>query len=193
MMDDRAHLHDGERLLAQFQASSPVLFTHLVRAILDALVLGIVLSIIAVASGWFAANSMPAVWVYVLLFLLAYTAMSFYRWWLWKDSSFRVTTDRILLHHRTSLFSEPMNTIKWNQYQESALKHGRIVEMLFGVRGICIRYGTADAHHIACFPAIAYATDVKHYLDKVDSAVRQGKIDEIKPFVRMPKGLRDKF
>ena len=192
-MDDQMHLHDGERLLVNLRASSTTLLVACVRAIIDAAVVTVILSIPAFLIAWFAFDGAPPVYVYVLIAAAAYAMMAFFRYRFWRESCFRVTTERILLHHRRSILSEPMHTIKWNQFQEGFVQRRKPWELLFGVRGICIRHGTADAHHVTCFHALSYATDLKHYLDKVDSAVRQGKIESVKPFVLMPKGLRDNF
>ncbi len=128
----------------------------------------------------------------------------------WKEATFRVTNERILLEYKHGILVHPMMpvaadpaakgkhkakeytlvTIKWNQYQESSLPSAGIINSLFGVRPLAIRYGSADGHMIAFFPSLPYAKDLKHYLDKVDSAVRHGHESELKPFILKPKGQR---
>lgn len=190
-MSDHGHLHDGEHLLVKLHASPAMLVTGLLRALLDAVVLTIVLSIVTFAIGWLVFATAPAWYVYLLLFILSYALMGYVRWSFWKHSDFIVTTERILLHYRYTLFSGPMHTVKWAQFQEGLVQRKKPLELLFGGHELSIRYGTADAHHIASFPSLPYANDLKHYLDKIDSAVRHGSIAEVKPFVLKPRGRRD--
>jgi hypothetical protein len=185
------NLHDGERLLVKLHASPAMLVTGLLRALIDAAVLTVILSIATALLGFFAFDALPAWYVYLALFILAYGVMAYVRWRFWSHSDFVVTTERILLHYRRTLLNEPMHTVKWNQFQEGFVERKKPLEILLGGHGLGIRYGTADAHHVATFPSLPYANDLKHYLDKVDSAVRAGTINDVKPFVLKPRGRRD--
>lgn len=189
-MHERAYLHDQEKLLANMRPSVAHLLVSLLRGLLDALLLAIVLSIIVVLTLWFTTQSYGSIPIYVGIFIVSYAAVALRRYFHWRHASFRVTTDRILLNHHHTLFSHPLHTVKWNQYQESFFGRRTIVDVFFGVRPLCIRYGTADGQMKICFPALRFAEDLKHYLDKVDSAIRGNAISQVQPFVAKPRGQR---
>jgi hypothetical protein len=190
-MDDRLFLHDGEILLVNQRSSAAILLVSWVRGLLDAVILTIILSLIVVVAGYFGFEMIPAWYVYIILFVLSYLAVCWKRWKVWKHASLRVTSDRILVQTPTSLFHPHLTTIKWPQYQESFVGHRHFLDFFFQSRPLCVRYGTADAHSKSCFPSVTYAQDLKHYMDKVDSAVRKNQVALLKPFVAKPRGKRD--
>ncbi|MBI1812475.1 hypothetical protein HYR82_01705 [Candidatus Peregrinibacteria bacterium] len=192
-MEDRRFLHEGERLLASLRPSAANLVVDLIRGLLDTFLISLVLLVILTVIWWFSFAASPLLFVMALLVFIVLFAVSYRRWRLWLHATFRVTTERILLQHHASLFASRLTTIKWPQYQESFIERPTILDLLFRARPIGIRYGTADAQLKTSFPSLRYATDLKHYLDKVDSAARKGHMDEqsLRPFVAKPRGRRD--
>jgi hypothetical protein len=190
-MNDRAHLHDGEVLLASRHASPAVFLVSALRGLLDALIVGAILCGLVFAALYWGFQTLPSVIIYPVVFLVTYGFIIFLRWRVWKHSLFRVTTERILLHVPVGLFHSPLFTIKWPQYQESHVGHRNFFDLFFFSRPLQIRHGTADAHLHNTFPSLTYAEDLKHYLDKVDSAVRKNETAALKPFVARPRGKRD--
>lgn len=207
-MDDRSHLHDAEVLLCSLRSSPAMLLWLAVRGILDAVIIGAILSVVLFLVSVFFDVSL-GVWMYAVLFVVTYAYVLWQRWRVWNHALFRITSERILLQDPHAFFHSPLRTVKWSQYQESYTGHQpqestqrpheshhhvsqrQFFDYFFGSRPICIRYGTADARFEAEFPSLRYAHDVKHYLDKVDSAVRRNDLSSIKPFVAKPKGKRD--
>ncbi len=190
-MDDRKFLHDNELLLCSQRSSPAVLVSSALRGLVDALIAGIVLSLILLAVLTFVFETSVSVFVYVAIFVIAYGIVFWLRWNVWAHSAFRITSERILLQAPESLFHPPLKTIKWSQYQESHVGHRTMFDYLFLSRPIGIRYGTADAQNEASFPSLRYGQDLKHYLDKIDSAVRKNDPTAMRPFVAKPRGKRD--
>jgi hypothetical protein len=191
-MDDRLHLHDGERLLLSMKPASSRLIVALLRGLLEGMIFALVIAgIIQLIGMLIAEDGIPWI-VHIIVGLLIVAGILYRRFVLWRKSDFRVTTERILPHYYSSLFfGHPHHTIKWSQYQESYTQMGSIFDMFFGARTLCIRYGTADAKVTLSFPSLSFANDIKHYLDKVDSAVRKQQEAQLKPFVAAPRGRRD--
>ncbi len=190
-MDNRDFLHDGETLLCSQRASAALFVRSAVRGLFDGVILGLIVSALIGGIAYFAFNTLLPVWVFVLLFVVSYLIILWKRWQVWKHETFRVTSERLLVPFPAALFHAPLHTIKWSQYQESHVGHRGVLDFFFLSRPLCIRHGTADAHKETCFPSLSYAQDLKHYLDKVDSAVRAGTIATVKPFVAKPRGRRD--
>lgn len=188
---DRAFLHDGETLLANLHASKTNLVTQMLRGLIEGLIAGGILA--GVVAVIMAASGPGASWgISIALIIIGVVLVLVRRYRLWKHASFRVTTERILIEHHTSLFSSHgLHTVKWNQYQESFLGHRSMFDLFFRVRPVCIRYGTADARFEVCFPSLPFAQDFKHYLDKVDSAVRKQQESTLRPFVMKKRGERN--
>jgi hypothetical protein len=190
-MDERAHLHDGERLLHAAHPARSVLVGWTVQGIVTSLIAAAAgaLAIVAVfnlfglsVSWWIVAPILAA----LLLYLSVGGAKA-----RWNKTLLRITTERILLVYPKSPFSYHQKTIKWNQFQESSTGSAGFLQMFGKAKQLKIRYGSSDAPLLAVFPAIPHAQDVKHYLDKVDSAVRRNALDDVKAFVAKPKGRRD--
>ena len=190
-MDDRSYLHDGEHLLCSMHSSPAMLIRSWMRAIVEGGVAGIVVCAVAFVIASFGFQSALSVWVYVVLVVLGILAVGYFRWKIWTHATFRITSERILLHDPNAIFHSDLKTIKWPQYQESHAGHRTFLDFLFWSRPLHIRYGTADAYNEAHFPSLRYAEDLKHYLDKVDSAVRKNEIAAVNPFVAKPRGKRD--
>lgn len=192
-MDDRRFLHDQERLLGAFHPSLGSLIVEMVIGFFESIVASAILLAIIIGATWASTGAVPALWIDIVVVVLIALGILYRRYSLWSHSSFRVTTERILLQHHSSLFSSHLTTVKWPQYQESEFGPLNPLDIIFRARTLCIRYGTADAHLKTCFPSLAYAKDLKHYLDKVDSAFRGGPqaIAQVQPFVMKPRGQRD--
>ncbi len=190
-MDSHSHLYDSEQLLLSMHPGVALLVHGMLQAVVDAAVVTIVLALALVVSLWFSFEVLPPWYAYALIFVVAYGLIAWRKKALWSKASLRLTNDRILMQSPKRFGMESIKTIKWSQYQESFTEKGGILNALFGAKRLCVRYGTADAHRLTCFPSVGYAVDIKHYMDKVDSAVRAGKIGEIRPFVAKPKGRRD--
>ena len=180
----------------------------LLRGVLDALILGITIAGLVTGIWFFGAETFPPLWFFITLLLVLYGLVAWRRWHVWNHALFRVTTERILLDSPLAFFHSPLRTIKWSQYQESYTghqplestqramhsdhgSHRHFFDYFFLSRPISIRFGTADAHQEASFPSLRFAEDLKHYLDKVDSAVRRSDVASVKPFVAKGKGKRD--
>ena len=133
----------------------------------------------------------------------------------WQRAELRVTTDRLLLQYPSALlYPSRMNvrwvsrtggmmryitqpfgtgtlTVKWSQFQEAQVARPSLLDLFWRTRPLLLRYGSADAEREVVFPSLPYASDLKHYLDKVDSAVRSGQAEHLRSFVLKPKGQRD--
>ncbi len=189
-MHDR-YLHEGETLLCDRRSSAAVLIIALLRGVVETLIVGSILSVLAALSLILAFETTLAVWMYAAIFLICLAVIVFQRVHIWREATFRVTTERILLANPTAFFHAPLVTVKWPQYQECEVDHRGVLDVFFFARPLKIRYGTADARYEAKFPSLRYAEDLKHYLDKVDAAVRRNDLQSLKPFVAKPRGKRD--
>ncbi len=172
------------------RASPAVLASSLGRGFLEALGVTVALSImlfgVILASG----GALP-LWVPVLLLVPILGLIGWLRWRTWSHARFRATTERLLIQNPVALFHGELRTVKWPQYQESHTGHRGPLDLFFRARPICIRYGTADAQNEVSFPSVAYAQDLKHYLDKIDSAFRRNDASALHVFVAKPRGKRD--
>ncbi len=189
-MTDRTHLHDGEVLLASQHASVAGLLHSVLRGLVEGLFFGAIIAM-AGALGLMALGGDFGLWLGIGLLVLTLAIVLAQRVRLWRHTAFRITSERILVPEVGSLLHPPLHTVKWSQYQESHVGHRTGLDPLFRSRSLGIRYGTADAHKEVSFPSLRYAQDLKHFLDKVDSAVRRGDISSVKPFVAKPRGKRD--
>ena len=185
-MDEHIHLHEGEHLLLMVHPSIAYFLRGIIRSLIDGILAAVVLTLLVVVLLQFA-----FLLTFFTIWLIATSFLVFLRYRHWRHSLLRVTTERILLQHAASFFSLPLRTIKWSQYQESALGHRSILDIPFRVRSLVIRYGAADSKLYLSFPAVPLAHDIKHFLDKIDSAVRRGQTAGLKPFEFKPRGERD--
>ncbi len=190
-MDERRNLHDGEMLLCARRPSAAAVAWGFVWAVVDAAIVSLLLYVLIGAVLWFTSETFSPWWVVPLVAVPAYALAAYRRRHHWQKALLRITTERILLQFPGSFFSHFQKTLKWNQYQESYVGKAGIFSILLRSRPLCIRYGSSDGEQLICFPAIRNATDIKHYLDKVDSAVRKNQTDTVKPFVDKPRGQRD--
>jgi hypothetical protein len=190
-MDDRSYLHDGERLLLKMTPGVPVLVRGIARAAVESLVAGTMLSFVLLGGFWVAFDTFLPWQIGIVIVGILFAGLCWLRHSLWQKAALRVTNDRILLQEPGPFSLKSMKTVKWSQYQESATKKGGLLEIAFGVKHLIVRYGTADAQRQASFPGLKYATDIKHFLDKIDSAVRTGTVNDVKVFVAKPRGKRD--
>lgn len=191
-MHDR-YLHEGERLLCSRRSSPAVLIVSLLRGLLETLITGAILSVAIAITLLFAFATTLALWMYAAIFLVCLAGIVFQRVAIWREATLRVTTERILIANPMAFFHAPLTTVKWPQYQESEVDHRGPLDLLFLARPIRIRYGTADARYEAKYPSLRYAEDLKHYLDKVDAAVRRHDLATLRPFVARPRGKRDEI
>lgn len=188
-MEERQYLHDAECVLCALRPSAGWLCLGLLRCFGYAALLGVsayivvnlLLSLAGTAPVGF---SMLSLFLFLagLLFTLRCIA-------LWRRAVFRVTTDRILLSPPQVFFHAPLRTVKWAQYQESRVSHGTVFDLLFHARPLLIRYGSGEEDQFS-YPSLPCARDLKHYLDKVDSALKGGRSAELKPFVLKKRGER---
>lgn len=186
-MDERRHLHDREILLFGMHATSASLLSSLLRCFVEALIVSALLTlIISVAMG----SASNALLIFFALFIPLFALLSLLRWRVWSHALFRLTNDRIILEFPGRLFHSPTRTIKWSQYQESYVGHPTFFDLLLRSRPLVIRFGTADGKESTYFPSLRYAHDLKHYMDKIDSAVRKGDTEAMRPFIAKPKGQR---
>ncbi len=189
-MSDR-YLHEGETLLCNRRSSLAVLVVNVLRGILEGLITGAILSVALAITLLLTQNSAPVLWMYIALFAVCLLVILLQRIHVWREATFRVTTERILVANPQAFFHSPLITIKWPQYQECEAGHRRFLDVFFFARPLHIRYGTADAKYTAKFPSLGYAEDLKHYLDKVDAAVRKNETGMLRPFVAKGRGKRD--
>lgn len=191
LMDDRSYLHDGERLLLRMGPGIPVLVRGIARALAESIAAGIALFALLLGLLWMTFDiALP--WIAsAATITTAFALLCWVRYGLWRKAAVRVTNDRILIQEPGPYSLKSLKTVKWSQYQESATKKGGVLDMIFGAKNLIVRYGTADAQRQAAFPCLPYATDIKHYLDKIDSAVRDGTVGQVKVFVAKPRGQRD--
>lgn len=186
------YLHDREMLLANRRASPAVLVICFFRSILEGGIAGVVLSVLGSMIGGFAFQ-MPILplWTYGSLIGLCIVLALLQHVRIWNEARFRITTERILIANPLAFFHAPLTTIKWPQYQESEITHRQFLDPFFLARPLKIRYGTADARYEKAFPSLTFAQDLKHYLDKVDAAVRGNDLGSLTPFVAKRRGKRD--
>ena len=190
MSDDR-YLHEGETLLLSRRSSLSVLLLGILRALLETLIVGAIINVALTITLLFVFSGSMSLWMYVAIFVICFVAIFSQHVYIWREAMFRVTTERILIANPLTFFHAPLVTIKWPQYQECEVGHRHFLDVFFLARPLKIRHGTADAKDEAHFPSLRYAEDIKHYLDKVDSAIRKNDLTSIRPFVAKPRGKRD--
>ena len=190
-MSAERYLHEGEMLLCSRRSSPAVLIVCVLRSILEAVIVGAVLSVLLSILLLLAFETSLTLWMYAAIFGMSFVVILFQHVHIWNEAAFRVTTERILVSNPFTFFHAPLTTVKWPQYQESEVGHRSFLDIFFLARPLKIRYGTADARYEAQFPSLRYAEDLKHYLDKIDAAVRHGDVSALKPFGARPYGKRD--
>ncbi len=188
-MDERAHLFDGELLLCSQQSTPAVIVRDAFMSLREAFVIGVLCSLLLFILS-IAFSLTPTTLWYVPGFLIGYLVGFILRLTVWKEAAFRITNDRILLSFPGKLIRMPLRTIKWPQYQESYVGSPTLADLFFRSRPLFIRFGTADGSNQTSFPSLRYAHDLKHYLDKADSAFRRGEIASVHPFIAKPKWQR---
>lgn len=185
------YLHEGETLLCARRSSPAVLIIAIVRAVFEGLIAAAVVCVALAIAFLLAFESTLEIWMYAAVFLICMALALYQRIHIWREAEFRVTTERILVADPTAFFHSPLLTIKWPQFQECEVDHRHFLDLFFLARPLKIRFGTADARHEGKFPSLRYAEDIKHYLDKVDAAIRNGDVQNLRPFVAKPRGKRD--
>ncbi|MBP9773905.1 MAG: hypothetical protein KBD00_04740 [Candidatus Peribacteraceae bacterium] len=189
-MSEHSHLHDQERLLASIGPSKSALVADIVSGLFDGFIIGVV-----IAAGinilLFTQSISLNIFSIVIPLILPMIFNAFWKHKLWKKARFRITTERILMQDAGRFKMKSLLTIKWPQYQESWNKRLSWIDYVTGAKSIGIRYGNADSQLRAVFPSAVWATDIKHYLDKVDAAFRHNQMETIKPFVEKAYGKRD--
>ena len=178
-------------MLCNRRASIGLLVLSLLRALLEAAIVSVLLLLILGVTLSLAFDALLPAWGVISIIVLTTLFILIRHVMVWLEATFRVTTERILLENPLAFFHAPLTTVKWSQYQECEVSHREFLDVLFGARPLHIRYGTADARHEAKFPSLRYAHDLKHFLDKVDAAVRNGTAKDLKPFVAKRRGKRD--
>lgn len=190
-MVDHDHLHDAEVLLCRMRPSGALLVARCLCGLLDSLFAAIVLYAVIGGGLWAVTGEFPSIWWFVVLYAFCVLILFIIKYRQWSHSSFRVTTERILLEYPSGFIGIFHRTIKWPQYQESFAGHRGPLSLFWRAKPLCIRFGNADGEQTACFPSLRLADDLKHYLDKADSLIRKGQASEIRPFIEKPKGQRD--
>lgn len=185
------YLHEGETLLCSRRSSLAVLILIVLRGVFETLIVGAIISVALAVTFILALETTLVLWMYIAIFVACLVVILFQRISIWREAEFRVTTERILISNPRAFFHAPLVTVKWPQYQECEVDHRGLLDVFFFARPIKIRYGTADARYEAKFPSLRYAEDIKHYLDKVDAAVRRNDLASLRPFVAKPRGKRD--
>ena len=185
-MDEHVHLHEHEQLLLNMRPSIALFVRGVLWSVASSILVALLLMLI-LGGLLNASASVVFAWSFALAFLVL-TLRSYLQW---RHASFRVTTERILLQAPLSLLHHVHRTIKWSQYQESDLVQRGPIDLLFFVRTLKIRYGAADSKLFVSFPSLPFAEDIKHYLDKIDSAVRRSDVASLKPFIAKVRGKRD--
>jgi hypothetical protein len=189
-MSERSFLLDSEQLLCDMRSTPAVLAQSFLRGLLDTLVIGIAVAAL-LYGGFYALGWSVPLWLPIACVVIAYGVVAWRRWEMWKHATLQITSERILLHTPGTLFHVPLRTIKWSQYQESYVGHRTFLDFFFRSRSLHIRFGTADAPREFHFPSLRYAEDLKHYLDKIDAAIRHNDAAAVRPFVAKPRGKRD--
>lgn len=190
-MNDSLHLHEGERLLCSVRSSGALLLRLWLRSLFDGVALGAVLALLLFLCMWALGLGGAVVWLLPACPVVAFLGSAALRYRRWRDAGLRVTTERILVEMATGALSSFQATIKWSQYQESHVERPHPLDLFFGSRTLTIRHGSADATRHVYAQSVRLATDLKHYLDKVDAVLRQGRADDLRPFVAKPRGQRD--
>ncbi len=188
--DTESHLHESERFLCAQRAGRGVLLGSALYGFIDALIIAVLLGVFLLVITLVLSFSSSG-WMYGLCFALAYAFVLWKRTTVWKHGLFRITSERILVGIPVGFFKTHERVIKWPQYQESHFERRTMTDYLTLTYSLCIRYGTADARQKVSFPSLRYAEDLKHYLDKIDSAVRHGNLSSIHSFVAKPRGKRE--
>jgi Zn-dependent protease with chaperone function len=173
------------------QSSGAVLLTLVLRGFFEGLIVGAIVCALIMAGTLLSGGAPLSYWIYGTIIVLFVAAVLYKRVSIWREATFRVTTERILISNPFAFFHAPLITIKWPQYQECEVDHRHFFDIFFLARPLKIRYGTADARYEAHFPSLRYAEDLKHYIDKVDAAIRNRDTSSLKPFVAKPRGKRD--
>jgi hypothetical protein len=188
-MHDNLHLADHETLLLSAKPSISVVITEAILGLFEGVVLGLLvwfLGTLAVSSGeneWF--KAIPAT-----LAALVFLGACVRRIKASRHTVFTVTSDRILALTHDKIFFHKLHTLKWNQYQECTVGRPGPLDVFSSARALSIRYGNADSKLFLHVTPIAYASDVKHYLDKIDGLIRRNSLSEVRPFIAKPKGKR---
>lgn len=190
-MSAERFLHEGETLLCSRRSSLAALVVCILRSLLETVVTGAIASVALSIVLLLGFGASLALWMYAAIFGMCLVVILFQHVHTWREAAFRVTTERILVSNPYTFFHAPLTTIKWPQYQESEVGHRSFLDIFVLARPLNIRYGTADARYEAKFPSLRYAEDIKHFLDKVDAAVRRNEATNLKPFVAKPYGKRD--
>ena len=188
------YLHEGEVLLASRRSSPAMVVVSVFRSLLEGGIAGVIVGVLLSVIAAFALD-MPILsfWIYTLVIALSIGMAFLQHVRIWNEARFRVTTERILVANPLAFFHAPLVTVKWPQYQESEVGHRHFLDVFFLARPLKIRYGTADARYVARFPSLRFAEDLKHFLDKVDAAVRRNDTASLRPFVAKGRGKRDEI
>lgn len=185
-MDVRKHLHDGEVLLYATRSS----VAHLLWLWLRSLPLALVLIAVGIVGLALLNGGVPAAWSVLAVSLFGLALPLWLQWRVWAQGLLRITTDRIVIDMPEGWWHPHTRTIKWGQYQESETGKGHLLGTLFGAKSLHIRFGSADSHDHVRFPYVYMASDLKHYLDKIDRQVRMRDFSQIRAFVPKKKGKR---
>jgi hypothetical protein len=202
-MDDTSNILSNERILCRTRRSRIALFHGIVIGFLYGLIIGaaggaVAGSLIGVATGTFSGLEFFTVFGIILFIAVWRTIVA------WRGTVLTITSKRILLQsfdvllgsgkereRYKSLLRATTQTVRWDVYQEGVYEGG-IIDRLGNMGSLTIRYGTADAARSFTLTSLPFASDLKHYCDKVHSLVVEKVPDsELPAFVPKKKGKRD--
>lgn len=181
------HLHTHERVLHSTHLSRFALVGSVCRGCIEGGMFGgIVGGGVGISLG-----VLPGIGI-ALLCIAAAIAVRFHGW---HAIQITITTQRILFQgHASGAFPSPFRTrtetVRWDHYQESIFSGG-LFSSLLNIGTLTIRYGTADGGHSLRIPMLPWASDLKHYCDKIHS-LRSAQIpDSAWPgFITAARGKR---
>ena len=188
-MHDNLHLADHETLLLSVKPSVSVLITEAILGLFEGMVLGLLVWFL----GTIAADGSENIFLTAMPgFLAALVVIGAFvrRVRSARHTVFTVTSDRILALTHDKIFFHKLHTLKWNQYQECTVGRPGPLDFVSSARPLSIRYGNADSKLFLHVTPIAYASDVKHFLDKIDGLIRRNSLAEVRPFIAKPRGKR---
>ena len=179
-----------ERVLYRTRRSVRGLLTRLFEGLWEGMITGVLLAVL-VSGSWFLLFEDGALIIGLIVLLMTVVGFLCRRYAIWKRTTFTLTSECILIHLYETTFRDATHTIAWRTFQESEYTGG-IWDHLFNTGQITIRYGTEAAQRGVSIRPIPYALDLKHYLDKINTLVKQQvRASELPAFVPAKKGERD--
>lgn len=181
---------DDERILYRTRRSLRGLLVRLFEGFWEGSIVGFLLALF-VSGAWVSLVGGGALIAGLLTILITEAAFLYRRYSIWKRTTFTITSECILIHLYETTFRDATHTVAWRTFQESEYTGG-LWDHLFNTGKITIRYGTEAAQRVVSIWPIPYALDLKHYLDKINTLVKQQvRGSELPLFVPPQKGKSD--